>query len=144
VNEILPPEKPDNSESDDSRRGNHFLIEHLHYHANDLSELRKIAETSPELAEKVVEQRDRENERVIGSYNLGLIVSGGLLVAVLFAVVLLIIFAGIIETMVSIAAILAVAILIRVIVSGQWSDTSWIGKFVDMLIGGLGGKPSDD
>jgi hypothetical protein len=140
--EILPPEKEDKQDGG-SRGGNHFLIGHLHYHANDISELRKLAEVDPTLAEKVIDQRDKENERIVGSYNLGLITSGVLVCAVLIAVTCLIIFAGVIATFASVGVILACALFIRVLLTGEWSETSWLGKILNVVLKALGGTSKD-
>ncbi len=143
MNEILPPEKRDDQSGDEPRRGNHLLINHLHYYANDIAELRKLAEIDPELAKRVVEQRDKENERIVGSYNLGMITAGTLLGLILIVVTCLIIFAGILETIASVAVILACALFVRVVISGEWSETSWFGKLINLLLKALGGSPKD-
>lgn len=141
----LPAADGKEDERSGGREGGRFLaINHLHYHANDISELRKLAEVSPGLAEKVIDQRDRENARISASYNLGLVVSVVLLAFILIAFTFMVIFAGVLETLLAVAGILAVALLVRVVLTGEWSDTSWLGKIIHAIFKALGGKTDDD
>lgn len=127
------------------RDGGRFIaIKDFHYHANDLAELRKLAEVDPLLADKVIEQRDREHAREKASYNFGMLCTIGLLAMVLVAFTCLLIFTGLLATMVAIGGILAVALLVRVILTGEWSDTTWFGKLLNTLVKALGGRPADD
>ncbi len=147
MTETLPAtDKDSDKDNKDGRRdGGRFLaINHLHYHANDISELRKLAEVDPLLADKVVDQRDRESARVTASYNFGLLCTIVLLAMLLIATVVLLVFLGVFETLIAIAAILALALLVRVILTGEWSDTSWFGKLVNIVMVKLGGKTVDD
>ncbi len=146
MTENLPADNASKEENGNGRRdGGRFLaINHLHYHANDISELRKLAEIDPALAEKIIDQRDSENRRITASYNFGLICTVVLLGMLLAAVVSLLIVLGVFETMVAIAAILALALLVRVILTGEWSDTSWFGKLIALIFKALGGKPASD
>ncbi|MES5097094.1 hypothetical protein ABUK73_02565 [Agrobacterium sp. BA1120] len=141
VTENLPDENDKEHQENGRRDGGRFLaINNLHYHANDISELRKLAELDPLLAEKIIEQRDRESARITASYNFGLLCTIILLITLLVAVVSLLIFLGILETMVAIVAILALALLVKVILTGEWSETSWFGKIISVIIRTLGGS----
>jgi hypothetical protein len=148
MTETLPqnPDKPSSENNEGGRsQGGHFLaINHLHYHANDISELRKLAEVDPILAEKVIDQRDKENERIVGSYNLAVIATSVLLAFILGCGTMLIIFAGLIQTIAAVTLILAAALFMRVVLTGQWSDTSWFGKALSAAIKFMGGTPRDD
>lgn len=141
--EILPPRSEDRELGPPrGGNGNNILqIGQLHYYGNDLAELRKLAEVSPKLAEKVVDQRDREDRRGHASYRFGLLATVGLLLGVVAAFTLIFIFAGVVATLVLIGVLLAIALLIRVILTGEWSDTSWFGKLVSGLAGALGSQP---
>ena len=141
---ILPSDEPEKSEDGRPRGDNFLAIGHVHLYANDIAELRRLAEVNPDLAEKVIEQRDRENARIVGSYKLGLISSIVLLGLVLTAFTLMVIFRGIFETIVGIGFILATALLVRVVLTGEWSETSWVGKIVNALIKALGGQTGSD
>lgn len=147
MTENLPADdsaSPRNGRGGDGRDGDRFLsIKDFHYHANDIAELRKLAEVDPDLAAKIIEQRDREHARERASYNFGMLCAVGLLAMVLIAFTCLLIFAGLFSTLAAIAGILAVALLVRVILTGEWSDTSWFGKLLNALVRALGGTPSD-
>ncbi|MFK0336757.1 hypothetical protein ACIQT7_05805 [Agrobacterium deltaense] len=147
MTENLPADNDASDEGNDNGRrdGGRFLaINHLHYHANDISELRKLAEVDISLAEKIIEQRDSESRRVSASYNFALICTVILLGMLLASMVGLLIVLGVLETLVAITAILALALLVRVILTGEWSDTSWFGKLIGLLLKALGGKPASD
>lgn len=110
----------------------------LHYYGNDLSELRKLAEQNPKLAEKIIDQREASDVRRHVSYRLGLGTS------VLFAALLFgglgtfIVFVGIWNAIGVAIIILAVALLVRVVLTGEWSDTSWFSRAVQLLAKALG------
>lgn len=144
----LPTDNADaeKNERDSGRRdGGRFIsIKDFHYHANDIAELRKLAEIDPALANKIVEQRDREHARETASYKFGVICALALLAMILAAFTALLIYTGLFATLAAIAGILAVALLIRVILTGEWSDTTWLGKFLGVIIKALGGNPSSD
>lgn len=143
MNEKLPVEGEVVRDTPRGGGARYLSIGTLHYHGNDLAELRKIAEVSPELANKIVDQRDKEDSRANTSYRFG-IVSSALLVSVaLGAFSFLLLEVGVIPTLCAIGGVLAVALLIRVILTGEWSDTSWFGKLMHMLVKALGGKPQD-
>lgn len=143
--EILPAETGNNNGNTSNGNGGQFLqIGNLHYHGNDLRELRLLAESSPEIAKEVISQRDKENSRTNISYRFGLTVSVITLGMMLASVTVLLIYKGILPTLALIVCLLAVALFVRVILTGQWSDTSWFGKFLTFLIKLLGGKRRDD
>ena len=133
--------KPDENPSDGD--GRYLRIDTLNYHGNDLHELRKIAETNPDLAEKLVEQKDRSDARENTSFRFGLFSALILVGMTLTTLSFLLYSVGVIATFVSMGVILAIALLIRVILTGEWSDTSWLGRIVEGLVKLLGGKPGD-
>lgn len=122
--------------------GGRFLsIGQFHYHGNDLAELRKLAEVDPGLADRIIEQRDAEHARQTASHNFGVICTVVLLGMVLTTFACMIIFAGILATAFAVGGILSVAVLVRVILTGEWSDTTWFGSLLNVLVKALGGKP---
>lgn len=139
--EILPPSP--NDPPPERRSGGILNIGQFHYHGSDLAELRKLAEVDPSLASKVVDQRDAEDGRANASYRFGIAASAVLVLGVVAAFAVILIFAGPIESAVVIGGILAVALLIRVILTGEWSDTSWFGKMMVSLAKALGAKSVD-
>lgn len=147
MTEDLPAANESSSQNDENGRrdGGRFLaINNLHYHANEISELRRLAETNPGLAEKIIDQRDRSEARVAASYNFGVGATVVLLTVLLTAAVITLAFGGVIELLILVAVILAGSFLVRVVLTGEWSDTSWFGKLVTSVVGALGGKTASD
>ena len=143
--EILPLGNQDDESADDDSRGgnsNHLHIGHFHYTANDLAELRRTAETNPKLAAQIAENADRRDKRRHASERLGIIASVAILIFSMASIVAIIWTAGFWTTLFAVALILAVALLIRVILTGEWSDTSWFGKLIDSLARALGSVDS--
>ncbi|MBZ8133919.1 hypothetical protein [Afifella sp. IM 167] len=137
------PEKPDSADQGDdearSRDGDRYLaIGTLHLHGNDLAELRKIASENPALAERIIEQRDHEDARANASYRFGVVSSLILLAMALASFTFILVWAGLLATIGLALATLAIAVLIRVVLTGEWSDTSWFGKVVKALARLLG------
>lgn len=116
----------------------------LHWHGNDIAELTKLASVDPELARKVVDQRDAEDKRANNSYRFGMIVTVLLVTLIIFAFSFLFVKVGIWSTLLAIMFVIAIALLTRVILTGQWSDTTWFGKFVDALAKALGSTSQSD
>ena len=143
--EILPPGNQDDESADDDSRGgnsNHPHIGHFHYTENDHAELRRIAETNPKLAAQIAKNANRRNKRWHTSERLGIIASVAILIFSMASIVAIIWTAGFWTTLFAVALILAVALLIRVILTGEWSDTSWFGKLIDSLARALGSVDS--
>lgn len=140
MGETLPEKQDEEGERQSSAGARILAIGNLHYHGNDLTELRKLSETNPQLAEKVVNQRDKESERDHYSYRFALVSTVSLVALVLLAVTVLFIFVGVWSTIGVIGVILAIALMIRVILTGEWSETTWFGKIVGALVKALGGK----
>ena len=109
---------------------------------NGLAELRRIAETNPDLATQIVENADRRDKRRYASEWLGIIASVTILISSMLFVVVIIWMTDFLTIVFVVALILAVALLIRVILTGEWSDTSWFGKLIDSLARALGSVDS--
>lgn len=62
------------------------------------------------------------------SFRLGLVVTAVLAVAILAGTVYIVVNVGVFQTIAFIAAMLGTAFLLRVILTGEWSDTSWFGR----------------
>ena len=138
--EILPPGNQDDESADDDSRGGNSNHPHIGYFdANDLAKLRRLvelqrtAETNPKLAAQIAESAERQDERRHASERLGIIASVTILIFSMASVVAIIWTTGFWTTLFAVALILAVALLIRVILTGEWSDTSWFGKLIDFL-----------
>lgn len=139
--EILPPDQNNNTgedKNDRSRNGGFMSVENLHLHANDLHALARIAETDPELAKQIVNQRDEEDRRFNISYRFGIVGAVFLMFVILVALTVILLSLGAIAATVVIGIALGLALLIRVILTGEWSETTWFGKLVKSIRAGLG------
>ncbi len=135
-NNIVGPNSS-NSEDDSEK----IRIDNLHMYRNDLDSLADLAKIDPRLARAVVKQKDHENERENVSYRFGIVATSLLLGLGLVMLTVLLVFVGPLGTLLSIFVILALALAIRVILTGEWSETSWIGAGLSHLARILGSKP---
>jgi hypothetical protein len=141
----LPPKVDETKNGPEESQPQVLNVENLHYYGNDLRELARLAKVNPKLAEKVVKQRDAANQRENMSYRFAVVATSGLVLGVLGSVAYLTVNAGILAAIASVAVLLAVAVLLRVVLTGEWSDTSWFGKFLNALVKLLGGnQPETD
>ena len=149
--EIFPPSRSVSSPDDagaqqgssDGSRTNILNVGQLHWHGNDIAELAKLASIDPELARRVVDQRDNEDKRANISYRFGVAAAVLLVGIIIFACSFLFVKVGIWSTLLTVALAIAVALLVRVILTGQWSDTTWFGRLVDALTKMLGSNGSE-
>ena len=131
------------SGSTDPAGGQIVNIENYHYAGNDLAELAKIAAIDPNLAQRVVEQRDKSDQREHTSERIGMITIAGLSALTLLTILLLIFYGGVWELAIGILLIISLAVLARVILTGEWSDASWIGSTLNSVTKTFGGLPQD-
>ena len=120
-----------------------FNVSELHYTKNDLEALNDLAKTDPKLARAVVRQRDKEDERANVSYRFGIISTVCLVGLVFITMSFMFVYLGIVAATLSLLMILSIALLIRVVLTGEWSDTSWLGFGVQALARMLGSSPKD-
>lgn len=139
-----PVEQSNSENNHDAGRDTRILnIDSLHLHSNEIDSLNRLAQTDPELARIVVEQKDRFDKREHGSYRFGVISALILATVALVSLSFVLIELGVIATLLLIFGIMAIALLLRVLLTGEWSETSWIGHFVSGMVTLLGGKPKD-
>jgi uncharacterized membrane protein len=145
TNKDLTP-KSDVPSGADGRPTNNLnvAVKNVHVYANDIHELTKLAEVDPELAHKLADQRERQSIREESSFRLGLVAALGLLATLIFGVVYVVINAGVVALALTIGVILATALLIRVIITGEWSETTWVGSFLKFALKKAGGSFPDD
>lgn len=135
---------PIGSPDDDGGNGRHLYIGNLNYSENDIKALAELAKVDPNLADKVVDQRNAESEREHFSERFGIAAVVLLIGMLIFGVVFITLEAGIVALGMLIALILATALMIRVIVTGEWSETTWFGSMIRGGVSLLGGKPPGD
>lgn len=104
-------------------------VENLHYHANDLDSLRRLAEVDPALARDYLEKSDRADRRMNNSMTIGMIAAGTVALALIGGATTSVIFLGWWQSIILIGMILGCSHLLRVLLTGKWSETSWFGKF---------------
>lgn len=115
-------------------------IENFNHRTNDLDALRRLAEVSPDLAQAYLDNSDRSDSREYRSTNIAVIVTGLLAAFTLLGAGLILVNLGVIQTTIFIAVMLGISHLLRVILTGKWSSTSWIGQ----LISGKNDRNSSD
>ena len=110
--------------------GQHLYVNTLNYQANDLAELRKLAETSPELASKLLDTQERQGARKENSYRLGLAVAGVITLAIIGGSSYVLVQIGWWQTVVFVLVLLGISHVLRTLLKGEFSDTSWFGQFL--------------
>ena len=88
----------------------------------------------------MVQQKSDLDKREHVSFRLALIVTTLLALAMLWVISEAIFDVGVVKSALLIALILAAGVVIRVVLTGKWSETSWVGKVLDK-IPGLSAKP---
>lgn len=138
------PENPKNDKEQDAGGETRVLnIDSLHLHSNEIDSLNRLAKTDPDLARIVVDQKDRFDKRGHASFRFGVISASLLLLGVLVASSYVLVKMGIILSLILIAFIIAAAVLIRVLLTGEWSDTSAIGSIINGIVRILGGSKKE-
>jgi hypothetical protein len=132
----LPPKNGSEDAGQESRVLN---VGELHYHPNEIDSLRKLAEADPDLARIVVDQKSAFDVREHGSFRFGVVATSLLVLAIIAALSYVVVKLGVVSSLVVIFGILVVALLIRVLLTGRWSETSWIGHLVEAIVKILGG-----
>lgn len=125
-------------ENDNGAKSLH--VENFHYNPNSLTELRKIAETNPELASKIVDSQTKVARWYNISEWVGFGVAGVIALAVIVGFVAIVVQLGWWQSIAFLLIILAISHVLRTVLTGEWSDTSWLGQ----ILKGMGAPPNDD
>ena len=110
--------------------GKALYVNTLNYNANDLTELRKLSDSNPELAHKIVDNQDRRNQREANSYRIALMVAGFVALALVAGGSFVLVGLGWIQTISFVLVLLGVSHVINTVLKGEFSDTSWFGAFI--------------
>lgn len=105
-----------------------LFVENFHYRANDLTELRKLAEQDPALARQIVETRDAMHRRENNSFLAGMVMATAVAITLIAGSVTTLIYLGWWQALIFGAGLLFAGHFLRVLMTGQWSETSWFGK----------------
>lgn len=124
--------------------GRTVVIENLHLQVNDLDALRRLSEQDPELARAVVQQKDNEDRREHASFRFGVITAAVLALGLVFAATYALVELGIALSLLLVFLVMALALLMRVLITGEWSETSWVGALTNGIVKVLGGKPKNN
>lgn len=107
-------------------------IDTANIQTNDIDALRRLAEADPELARMVVVRRDWAAAREERSVIIGMVTAGTVAVVLLLVVGYSLVKLGWWQTIAFTAVLLACSHLLRVLLKGEWSDTSWFGQFISV------------
>lgn len=118
--------------SDNQQNGNTLSVnvDTLNYQANDIAELRKLADNHPELAQQIINDRRHESEMAENSYRLGVVLTSILAIVILGVASWTLINLGWWQSIMFVAAMLGISHILRVILKGEFSETSWFGKIL--------------
>lgn len=141
--EPLDPSKADSGNGADAGNTRVLSIDNLHLHSNEIDALRRLAEADPELAKILVTQKDSFDRRDHWSYRFGVVMAAIMALGLTFSLSYVLINLGLLLSMVMIAAVVVLALMVRVLLTGEWSDTSAVSKIVDGIIHITGGKKKD-
>lgn len=138
-NHNLPePTNPDGQDSASNGGGNHLYIGELNYSPNDLTELRRIAEQNPELAEKLIDNKERADIREDRSFRIALFLTVFMVLAIVGIGGWTVVNLGWWQSFLFIGILVAASHVVVAILKGKFSETSWMGRFV------TGQKPKPD
>ncbi|WP_141246486.1 hypothetical protein [Actibacterium ureilyticum] len=121
----LPDRVPANAR--DRENVNALYVENFHYSPNSISELRRLAESNPELAEKIVDSQDRVARLYSISEWIGMVVSAVLGLSIIAGFVSMVVNLGWWQSLAFVLLMLATSHLLRTVLTGEWSETSWLG-----------------
>lgn len=141
----LPARSPKSKSNSQSKAtpGQTVYVDEIHLHVHDLDALKELNESDPDLARQVVDQKDAIDRREHGSYRFGMLLTSIVCVVGIIYAADLIKNSGMISGAIFVLLILSLALLGRVIITGNWSKTSWVGKILDGIVRILGGTPTD-
>jgi len=111
--------------------------EHVHFQPNNVAEIGLLADRHPELAAQIVTNDAAKSERENGSFRLGMIITGTVAISAIGFSAWALISMGVWQALALVATLLGISHVLRTILKGEWSDTSWFGKM-------LGAKPPKD
>lgn len=121
----LPGKVPASKRED---TGGGLYVENLHYNPNSITELRRLAETNPDLAEKIIDGQNNAVKLSNVSEWVGICVTGIIAMTAIVGFVVVVVKLGWWQSIAFTLILLAVSHLLRTILTGEWSDTSWLGR----------------
>lgn len=141
---IVPTNGPRSEENGaNSGGGKTLIIEGYHNYESDIRGLAELSRSNPALAQQLLDNEDAADRRSHGSHRLGLFTALLLVGILVYGVVEILTSFGIVASIAFILFMIALAAVIRVVLTGEWSDTSWMGKVILGILRAFGAKPSE-
>jgi len=100
------------------------------YVANDISELRKLADDHPELAKQIVSDRSAQATLELNTERLGMILAVAFGIVLIAGTSVTLIQLGWWQSIMFVASLLGISHVLRTLLKGEFSDTSWFGKLM--------------
>lgn len=127
-----PPSKP-NSGDESGPQSPHYNVNiqgGLHLTSNDIAELRKLADSHPDLAKQLA--TDRHSEAVLrqNTERLGMVLAVVFGVALIGGTSLTLVQLGWWQSIMFVGALLGISHILRTILKGEFSETSWFGAIL--------------
>lgn len=125
------PDNPGSPSPDEDGRSLQFNIHgDLHYTPNDIAELRRLANEHPDLAKAVVSGRHDLAVREENTVRLGMVVTASLATVIVLVAGFTFVGLGWWQSICFVAALIGVSHILRTVLKGEFSDTSWFAKFL--------------
>ncbi len=120
--------------------GQSVNIQNFHYENNDIDALKRMADDHPELADKLVDNRMREVAIMANSECLGMFMATILGISLVGGMSWTLVSLGWWQSLMFVAALRGISHILRTLLKGEFSDTSWFGRILTRTPAG----PEDD
>ena len=112
----------------------------VHYTPNDIAELRKLADDHPDLAKQIVHDRRLFAVLESNTERLGMFFAIVLGIALVAGTSYTLVRLGWWQSIMFVAALLGISHVLRTLLKGEFSDTSWFGR----IMTGIPKRPKGD
>jgi hypothetical protein len=92
--------------------------------------LRRLSETNPDLANKIVDHQENRDIRGEKSYRIALCVAGVLAITIVAGGSFVLVALGIWQAITFVLVLLGGSHILRAVLKGEFSNTSWFGSFL--------------
>jgi hypothetical protein len=133
VTENLPNTPNGGTPHNQTGQGNnyHLNVDQVSISVSDIDAYRRLAnENGVDFARDVMRAQDRKHARENRSTIIGMVTAGLTLVCIMAAVTIAIVYLGWWQSLLVALILLACSHFLRVLLTGEWSETSWFGKFI--------------
>ena len=133
-----------NSKKKPSNSSPEYWIENAQINEHEARALAELSAVNPDLADLYVNRLKERDALEDSSEKFGLIIVAFVATCILICITLSIIFGSVISVGILVLLFVAGAFFFKVVISGEWSDTSWFGTAINGLVRMLGGKPTSE